>query len=1340
MAIGDVDGDGKPDIIVTNQFDTSVSVYRNTAVHGSINGSSFEAPVRIKVAMRPIGIIFGDLDGDGQPDIAVTNYNSFSISVLRNTSTPGTISFETHVDFTTGIDSITHAGSGPFNIAAADINSDGKPDLVVANDVAGSVSVFQNQSSPGSMNATSFTPRIDIKTGDNPFVTLADIDGDGNVDIITANWGNSTVSVLRNIGTAGAAIDTGTFAPRVNYTTGSNPFSVATGDLDGDGKPDLIVSNESGASVSILRNLSTSGSISFASKIDYTTGSGTRFTAINDLDGDGKPDIATCNRVSNTVSVFKNNSLPGSLLFAAKVDFTTRSFPRDIAIGDLDGDKKPDLLIAEEGSGGSSFISVFRNTVIIPPIVTLSTASLNFGNQRVGTTGGPLSVILTNSGGQPLTIDSIKLIGDFSQTNNLPAAPSALAPESSGTINITFTPIAANPRNGMITVYDNGVGSPHTISLSGTGTQSTFSTNLSSVSFVDVFVNATKLDSITVSNPGTAVLSITSVISDNAHFSVSPISASIAPGGNQKFYISFQPTAIAPYTANIFFMSDAPTSPDTLHVNGNGVSNISIIKLQDTDGNSATSSDQTPLAWLLSLYKDSVSSGTLISSANTTLLSVPITAAGMYIASEADSGTSWNRINGNHLRYDTLIITSSALRDTFINFKPNAFVIHNYRDSDGALATSGDRALTAWHIELRKDSLSGTTIASGNGTTLTVHTLGDGTYFAVEADSLGWNHLGYVVNGIPTTDASPSVSITVSNGQSTTVDFINFHPNTLTVKAFQDNDNNLLSTADRAPKNWHLEIRQNSLIGPLLASGNGPAITANNLGDGPYVVVESDSTGWIHLGYLIDNALTSSTTNSTGISLVNGQAAIVEFVNSPPVYSKMFRSFKEDSIALDKDNLGTVGKFVKRKADKDEFVLRLFRPAGATTVSLKFSMNVTGTYQFPETTLVGNLTTGNSSAILLPLSENIRSVIVHGRGNKGKKIKTTYSWDTTPKATKGTVADSSYNLNQPELPMPNRVNALYEAYALGGFLSTGGLRVGKDKSSPDSTKFYGWLTAPTYADVLKSLRDKTGLHIGSPRGFDNFTSNNHPLTKRQKTLPPSKFNNILLANMVALRLNVTTSALGITPAGFGELIYNDTAANSLNGKMIKEISSMGDSLMMGYYQGTTHKFDSLALVNLNYVIAKLNAAFEGAPDTISFADSLMFKGTKTLGSVSYLRANPGIEPARIIPLNAPIEETPVAYHLYQNYPNPFNPATTIQFDLAEQSVVTLKIYNILGQEIATLIDHQTMDGGTQDVQFDANSVASGVYFYELKSTSAVTPNTDSPSQQFISVKKMLLMK
>jgi hypothetical protein len=230
---------------------------------------------------------------------------------------------------------------------------------------------------------------------------------------------------------------------------------------------------------------------------------------------------------------------------------------------------------------------------------------------------------------------------------------------------------------------------------------------------------------------------------------------------------------------------------------------------------------------------------------------------------------------------------------------------------------------------------------------------------------------------------------------------------------------------------------------------------------------------------------------------------------------------------------------------------------------------------------------------------------------------------------------------------------------------------------------------------------------------------------------------------VTLKLNIAASQLGKTPPGYGELMYDGapTPAESLfqpQGMKISDIATYADTIITGYYVNSTHVGKIGVLAALNTVIRKLNDAFEGPLDTNDFTTKLHFKGSKALIDVPYLKAVPGLQPTILAPAANPIAQVPEAYTLYQNYPNPFNPTTTISFDLPEAALVTLKVYNILGQEVATLFDHQQMDDGTQEIQFNANNLASGVYFYRIIAEGANEDGQTTTS--FITSKKMLLVK
>ncbi|MCF8449062.1 MAG: FG-GAP-like repeat-containing protein, partial [Taibaiella sp.] len=389
VAIGDIDGDGKPDLAVTNNVSHTVSVYRNTSSSGSITSGSFATQVTFATEIAPANVVMGDIDGDGKPDLAVTNFNSNIVSVLRNTSSSGSItsgSFAAQVPFATG--------SQPFGLAIGDIDGDGKPDLAVANRSSNTVSVYRNTGSIGSITSGSFATQVTFATGTSPnSVAIGDIDGDGKPDLAVANSASNSVSVLRNTSSIGS-ITSGSFAAQVTFAAGSGPYDVAISDIDGDGKPELVVPNSTSNSVAVYRNTSSSGSItssSFAARVSFATGTSPASVTIGDIDGDGKPDMAVANYDANTVSVYRNTGSIGSITsgsFATQVTFATGTNPHSVAIGDIDGDGKPDVAVANRGS---NTVAIYRNNPLSPITGTQSVCVGATTTLSNATTGGKWS-------------------------------------------------------------------------------------------------------------------------------------------------------------------------------------------------------------------------------------------------------------------------------------------------------------------------------------------------------------------------------------------------------------------------------------------------------------------------------------------------------------------------------------------------------------------------------------------------------------------------------------------------------------------------------------------------------------------------------------------------------------------------------------------------------------------------------------------------------------------------------------------------------------------------------------------------------------------------------------
>ncbi len=366
LAASDLDGDGKPDLIAATGG--SISIRRNTSTSGTLDATSFAASQVYTGGGNFVVAV--DLDRDGKTDVVSYSYSGYKLTIFRNTSVAGSISFSAAYQITT-----SYNFSG---IAAGDVDGDGKPEILVTDYNTSVVAVFKNTSSPGAAFATaSFGTPVTFVTGSRPeYLALTDLDMDGKADIVTANDGDNTMSVLRNTATSGT-ISASSFAAKVNFAGGSIPYYITTADLDGDGRPEIIVPNRGANSVSVWKNLSTTpGTISLGTRNDiYTLTYGPASVAVADMNGDSKPDLllgftSTSDGAYGT-SVLQNSgnlSSSGDATFNTETSLLTKSSGYIVVATDLDGDGKPDIALPETSSGGS--VALFRNT----PFVGLSTA------------------------------------------------------------------------------------------------------------------------------------------------------------------------------------------------------------------------------------------------------------------------------------------------------------------------------------------------------------------------------------------------------------------------------------------------------------------------------------------------------------------------------------------------------------------------------------------------------------------------------------------------------------------------------------------------------------------------------------------------------------------------------------------------------------------------------------------------------------------------------------------------------------------------------------------------------------------------------------------------------
>jgi hypothetical protein len=427
-----------------------------------------------------------------------------------------------------------------------------------------------------------------------------------------------------------------------------------------------------------------------------------------------------------------------------------------------------------------------------------------------------------------------------------------------------------------------------------------------------------------------------------------------------------------------------------------------------------------------------------------------------------------------------------------------------------------------------------------------------------------------------------------------------------------------------------------------------------------------------------------------------------------PQDTMKYRTFVQDSL---------LAKGIRKKAYSVNFSVPLTNNTVTTFdgVRLKFNQSVTITDSGGFTSVTGGgkeWTFGGK--VVAPES----TVIIRGRGSKGKSV-TVSNWWWRLSSSEGTKQPKFVPTGQQLLlPMPTSGNLRDSLFKQGAF-GVNGMLIGIAKT--DSPKAYGWMRYTKGTNLQKGL-----VHTGRARPFDTLTVSPYKkFVKEQKNLKITKYNNHLAGELIALKLSIAASAMGKTPIGLGELVYDDSAGNLLNGLMIKSIVQKADSAMTLYAAVPSYMYTVF-----DTTIRRINLAFSGPLDTISFGTSMVFTGVRTPLDAGFIHANPSMPPVQLKPDYA--AGVPERFELYQNYPNPFNPVSMIVFNLPDAATVTLRVYNILGQEVATLFDREEMDDGEHEIEFDAAGLASGVYFYRM------TAKTDE--RQYVDVRKMMLMK
>jgi hypothetical protein len=351
FAVTDVNGDGKIDLICGNAGN---SPYNNgTLSILTNNGSgSFVIASTLNIGHGPGSIVAADVNGDGKVDLITANWDNGNGNTLSVWTNNGGGVFGSNATYV--------VGSGPRTVVTADVNGDGKLDLINANfgfnGSGNTLTVLTN-------NGTGvFGSNATLTVGNGSYsVTAADFYGDGKMDLISANVGDSTLTVLTNNGS-------GIFGSNATYTVGRGPRSVAAADINGDGTLDLICANCGNFNGNTLTVLTNSGNGVFGSNATYVVGTAPIYVTAADINGDGKLDLICANDTGNTLSVLTNNGSAGfvtaAMLSAGDPGGHIGDFPQVVVAVDVNGDGKPDLTCA---NGAANTVAVLMNTTTFPP-------------------------------------------------------------------------------------------------------------------------------------------------------------------------------------------------------------------------------------------------------------------------------------------------------------------------------------------------------------------------------------------------------------------------------------------------------------------------------------------------------------------------------------------------------------------------------------------------------------------------------------------------------------------------------------------------------------------------------------------------------------------------------------------------------------------------------------------------------------------------------------------------------------------------------------------------------------------------------------------------------------
>jgi hypothetical protein len=422
------------------------------------------------------------------------------------------------------------------------------------------------------INTTSGSQGVTLTNTGNAALTITSI-------AASAQYGQTNTCPVSpaTLAAAGTCTISVTFTPTA---TGTQTGSITIVD-DAAGSPHAITLSGTGAGVPAPVVSLAPASLTFASQPTSTTSAPQSVTLTNTGNA-----ALTITSIAASAQYGQTNTCPVSpatLAAAGTCSISVTFTPTATGI------QTGSITIVDDAAGSPHAITLSGTGSTPAPVVSLAPASLTFASQTINTTSAPQSVTLTNTGNAALTITSIAASAQYGQTNTCPVSPATLAAAGTCSISVTFTPTATGTQTGSITIVDNAAGSPHAISLTGTGTAvaaPVVSLSPTSLTYASQAVNTTSASKpVTLTNTGNAALTITSIAASAQYGQTNncPVSpATLAAAATCTINVTFTPTAAGTQAGSITITDNAAGSPHAVTLSGTGAAAAPVVGLNPT--------------------------------------------------------------------------------------------------------------------------------------------------------------------------------------------------------------------------------------------------------------------------------------------------------------------------------------------------------------------------------------------------------------------------------------------------------------------------------------------------------------------------------------------------------------------------------------------------------------------------------------------------------------------------------------------------------------------------------------------------------------------------------------